>query len=48
MTKSEYYAREASLDDLKYIQQATQVCNSAYNTHGTTTKRSKFNPPPFN
>lgn len=44
MTKSEYYAREASIDDLKFTQQATQVCNSAYNTHGMTQKMNLFTP----
>jgi hypothetical protein len=31
---SEYYAREATLDDLKFAAEGTDVYNSAYNTHG--------------
>lgn len=34
MTSSDYYAREVTTDDLKFAQQATDVMNSAYNTHG--------------
>lgn len=34
MTSSDYYAREVTADDLKFAQQATDVMNAAYNTHG--------------
>jgi hypothetical protein len=34
MTTSDYYVREVTADDLKFAQQATDVMNSAYNTHG--------------
>lgn len=35
MSPSEYYVREVTTDDLKFAQQATDVINAAYNTHGT-------------
>lgn len=35
MSPSEYYVREATSNDLKFAQQATDVINAAYNTHGT-------------
>ncbi|CAO3647348.1 unnamed protein product [Mucor hiemalis] len=37
----EFYAREVTLDDLKFAQEGTDVYNSAYNTHdGWTTEAS--------
>ncbi|KAF1800829.1 acyl-CoA N-acyltransferase [Mucor lusitanicus] len=41
MSPSEYYVREATSNDLKFAQQATDVINAAYNTHdGWTTEAS--------
>lgn len=36
----EFYAREVTLDDLKFAQEGTDVYNSAYNTHGKVKKKS--------
>lgn len=37
MAPVEYYARQVTLDDLKFASEGTDVYNSAYNTHGKTT-----------
>lgn len=42
-----YYARQVTLDDLKFAQQGTEVYNSAYNTEGKqpTQTNTKLNFP---
>lgn len=37
----EFYAREVTLDDVKFAQEGTEVYNSAYNTHGIVRKNCR-------